>query len=384
MLARRILAIAMPHLLPYSLLCNASCSCVCWLIFWVCASWQPLVAADSSTSSTVESCFPGRASSPQIVTQEPRLVAEDPFGKKFQVDLSNQDSIPLLHVYGSPYELGRAHGALLKFEIQNMYFEFFRYLENLAINALHLNILPDMLARCLARLMVNFALDLTYLLTWKFTPSRYVDEMVGLADGANVNYRDVVRIQMFPELSKASCSMLGSWGSATFDTSKAGSLYQLRALDWDMTSPIIGFHTIIFFHPADGNQFAIFTWSGFIGCVTGYSGMLGVSEKVTLEKPKHQPPGVVFIDKYVQPSNDPCMEDLVNNSYGVLNGTSLLKMVSVLRSGDMHIAIYDFSANLVYFSWAVMNQTMKTIQLAYKRPFLKIDMGSLLQSNART
>ncbi|KAJ7211548.1 hypothetical protein O6H91_Y478100 [Diphasiastrum complanatum] len=319
-----------------------------------------------------------------------------------------------------------------------------------------------MLARCLARLMVNFALDLTYLLTWKFTPSRYVDEMVGLADGANVNYRDVVRIQMFPELSKASCSMLGSWGSATFDTSKAGSLYQLRALDWDMTSPIIGFHTIIFFHPADGNQFAIFTWSGFIGCVTGYSGMLGVSEKVwlesgqvysrvgmpwhfvlrdvlqftkniqttklflesvkrtcplfvgigsslqnkfvllsysldavelyddsnftlvTLEKPKHQPPGVVFIDKYVQPSNDPCMEDLVNNSYGVLNGTSLLKMVSVLRSGDMHIAIYDFSANLVYFSWAVMNQTMKTIQLAYKRPFLKIDMGSLLQSNART
>lgn len=54
----------------------------------------------------------------------------------------------------------------------------------------------------------------------------------------------------------------------------------MRALDWDLSAPLLDYHTVIYFYPSDGNPFVTFTWAGFVGCVSGYSGRLGISEKV--------------------------------------------------------------------------------------------------------
>ena len=44
----------------------------------------------------------------------------------------------------------------------------------------------------------------------------------------------ISRLNMFPELIQADCTIAGVYGPATAD----GKLYHLRALDWDKTAPL--------------------------------------------------------------------------------------------------------------------------------------------------
>ncbi len=88
----------------------------------------------------------------------------------------------------------------------------------------------------------------------------------------------ILTCQMLPELVKAGCSMFGAWGSATPN----GSLVQMRALDWDMTTPLMLCPAVTVFHPdADnGHAWASLSWMGFVGALTGMSEVkLGISEK---------------------------------------------------------------------------------------------------------
>lgn len=51
------------------------------------------------------------------------------------------------------------------------------------------------------------------LLIGDYTPDRFKDEIRGLAEGASVSEKDVIRLNMLPELIKAGCSMFGAWGN---------------------------------------------------------------------------------------------------------------------------------------------------------------------------
>jgi hypothetical protein len=77
------------------------------------------------------------------------------------------------------------------------------------------------------------ALDWCAEITQPFTPQIYYDELRGLADASGIDYQLLLRLNMFPEITKASCSFFGAWGDATVD----GSTIQLRALDYDTVGP---------------------------------------------------------------------------------------------------------------------------------------------------
>ncbi|CAE7503135.1 dcd1B, partial [Symbiodinium microadriaticum] len=80
----------------------------------------------------------------------------------------------------------------------------------------------------------------------------------------------LLRLNMFAELTKASCSFFGAWGEAT--AKDTGKTYQLRALDYDTTGPFKDFPQITNYHPTDGGHaFANMGWPGSIGIMTGYS-----------------------------------------------------------------------------------------------------------------
>mmetsp|Transcript_8941 Transcript_8941/g.11057 ORF Transcript_8941/g.11057 Transcript_8941/m.11057 type:complete len:288 (-) Transcript_8941:56-919(-) len=107
--------------------------------------------------------------------------------------------------------------------------------------------------------------------------------MQGLADGSGIPLAKIIQVQMIPELIRAHCSMVGAWGDAITNTT--GSLYQLRALDWSTNGPFQKYPQVTVYHPEDnsGHPFAILTWTGFIGAITGYSSSsVGVCEKVWL------------------------------------------------------------------------------------------------------
>lgn len=65
--------------------------------------------------------------------------------------------------------------------------------------------------------LANWALDLNWKIAEPFTPARYDEEMKGIADGSGgkVDYLKLRRINMFPELTQAACTIVGAWGPAT-------------------------------------------------------------------------------------------------------------------------------------------------------------------------
>lgn len=103
--------------------------------------------------------------------------------------------------------------------------------------------------------------------------------MKGVAKGSGQSVKTWRRINMIPELLKASCSLGGWWGPAT----ESGSLIQLRALDWEEHAPISKFPLIAVYHPIETGSvpFANIAWAGFLGSLTGYSSArIGVSERL--------------------------------------------------------------------------------------------------------
>lgn len=187
----------------------------------------------------------------------------------------------VLHLYGTPYEMGYAHGQLLSPQIKQLYSELYPWIYEQIEQSLEF--LPQVVQNYIAEFGVAAGLDFTWAATKDFWPAHWQEEMQGLADGAGVPYSQVVQVHMFPELTKASCSMWGAWGPAIAKV--GGSLYQLRALDWATNGPFQQYPTLFVYHPGAGNgsAFSSLAWSGFIGGLTGFSSNpVGVCEKVWL------------------------------------------------------------------------------------------------------
>ena len=96
------------------------------------------------------------------------------------------------------------------------------------------------------------------------------------------------RMNYFPELIKAACSVVGVWGPATVD----GKVYHLRALDWDANSPASQHPSVVIYEPSEegSNTFANIGFLGLIGSLTGMSKKVTIGEKVMIENDKSQYP----------------------------------------------------------------------------------------------
>ncbi len=71
----------------------------------------------------------------------------------------------------------------------------------------------------LFKVFLDFLLDLNYYITLKYTPSRFDEEMKGIAAGSKglVSYELIRRLNIFPELTQAACTIVGAWDNATLD-----------------------------------------------------------------------------------------------------------------------------------------------------------------------
>lgn len=162
-------------------------------------------------------------------------------------------------VWGTAYERGYAQGQMMKTEIANTLHSLKEIVEAQLVKW------ADQLPPALRKLFEEFgseavtiALSLEIIATEPFVGKYYLDEIRGMADASGIAYSDILRGAMFPELVKASCSMVGAWGSAT----TSGGLVQLRALDWDTTTimqnyPLLlvqqvirSFNVVVFFYDA--------------------------------------------------------------------------------------------------------------------------------------
>jgi hypothetical protein len=186
-----------------------------------------------------------------------------------------EDIIPIVHMWGSAYQRGFAHGTLMKDKVSDFMNQTWTYFEDQveqAINGSSTKLtIPPTILQWIANVGLDVALDLTYDATIAYTNPQFYTEMHGLADGAGTSFDTLRRIHMIGELTKGSCSMYGAWGTATPD----GGLMQLRALDWDVGGPFKNFPQLSVYHTngssVEGYSWVNVGWSGWIASITGAS-----------------------------------------------------------------------------------------------------------------
>lgn len=214
-----------------------------------------------------------------ILTGAPVFVKSVTNAKLYTVG-SGDDIINVVHLWGTPFEMGLAHGTLMKdkaSQFMNGVWDYLLVQVEQAINGTFHKLKP-WFVDLVAEHGLEAALDLTYDATRRYTGDYFEEEIRGLALATGVSEVIIRNVHMIGELTKGSCSMYGAWGQATAST---GSLMQLRALDWDVDGPFKNYPQITVYHPNpnNGHAFANIGWTGWIGSITGFSSVdMAISE----------------------------------------------------------------------------------------------------------
>ena len=97
--------------------------------------------------------------------------------------------------------------------------------------------------------------------------------------------------------------------------------------------------------------------------------------------------GLVWVDKHTQPSQDPCMTQLLEYYYQAIDPSAVFTNVTAqFQTGDTQALVYDFANDYVYVSncgiWDPANGLYG--QPAYDRQFTRFDMQALWNEPAPT
>lgn len=173
-----------------------------------------------------------------------------------------EDRITVLHVSGSPYEMGYEHGRLLREQVQltvqDVTIGLRRFLPRTVRNTWLLTTGDK------DRIMAGI-LDRAWAQMSPFVPPADLEELRGLADGSGVPLVVLQRLHAIPDFSETSCSGLVARDQATRD----GHVYQLRILDYGNQFGLEKRPLLIVYRPADSYAFVNVGWIGFIGVVSG-------------------------------------------------------------------------------------------------------------------
>jgi len=166
--------------------------------------------------------------------------------------LERIDGYPVLHLKGTPYEMGYQHGVLFRDHVR----ENARYMldvkgEQLALEWGPIRVKPRVLIESIIETQKRFVSD------------RYLEEIRGLADGSGLPEADVRLTNFIPEMFH--CSGFALMNSATQD----GTLYHGRVLDYAIDWRLQEHAVIVVAEPEGRIPFVNVTYAGFIGSVTG-------------------------------------------------------------------------------------------------------------------
>lgn len=155
---------------------------------------------------------------------------------------------PLVVVRGTPYEMGKKHGELVKPQATELIHHFLKAVQQAE---------PER--------FTNKILDDAWTAIAPHTDKRFHEELRGLSAGTGIPMQTLQRAHAMPVVGNYSCSSIAVWGSAT----KNGHLLQTRNLDWDMHVRAQEFPCIVVYVPDKGIPHVNITFAGCIGSNTG-------------------------------------------------------------------------------------------------------------------
>jgi hypothetical protein len=167
--------------------------------------------------------------------------------------VAEQDGLPVVHLSGTPYEIGYQHGTLLRQQVRDHYQQLYGYMQSL----------PKF--RFCRRFQVNFILNWFWDDLEPYVPKEFLEEMRGLADGSGVPLADIYRAHAIPDIHSTACSVGAFWGAATAD----GRMVGFRNLDWNRRMGVHNHGCVFVISPEGRHSFANIGFVGFIGALSG-------------------------------------------------------------------------------------------------------------------
>jgi len=167
---------------------------------------------------------------------------------------------PVIHLKGTPYEMGYQHGALCQ-ERTRAGLDAFEALLELGQRETGLPVF-----------VMNFLLDCVYRRCSPYIPEKFKRELEGLADGSGVDLAVLRRVHVISIVTERNCSSFAVFGQATAD----GRLFHGHNFDWNMDAGIQNNAALFLYEPEGGVPFAAYGYAGMIGFVSGMN-MSGIA-----------------------------------------------------------------------------------------------------------
>ncbi len=167
----------------------------------------------------------------------------------YPASLQILDGYRVLHLQGSPEDLGRQHGSLMRETVQ-------RVLQDVILDGPAST--PDGRLR-----LYQGAMHME-----QYLPESYRRELRALAEFARVDYEPLVALQLFGDVDRAGSHSLGAGGCSSYaaygPATKTGELIAGRNLDyWDNSASTYG-AVLICYYPDEGIPFVTVSWAGII------------------------------------------------------------------------------------------------------------------------
>jgi isopenicillin-N N-acyltransferase-like protein len=264
----------------------------------------------------------------QPAEAEPRNIIST-YGKGYLEDING---LLVLHVKGSPYEMGYQNGFLLRNRIQIE-------MQNRLIYIINSGYSYEYLVNC-ARTMEPHI------------PEEYIEEMQGLADGANVSYTTVlIEVLFFSDIQFYGTEWTGCSGFVVFgNATKDGHLYHGRALDYAVThGGSIALITV--YEPEDGNVFVNVSNIGETAVLTGMN-KEGITIQTNLSSSNDQTldglSNFFMLKKVLQYSND------LTEAIDIIRETDRTHGCNILLGDgkDLNACAVEISDNYCEVFWA--------------------------------
>jgi isopenicillin-N N-acyltransferase-like protein len=184
--------------------------------------------------------------------------------QKVSDHLYRVNGLRVVHVWGSPREMGRQQGEALAAEIKA---GLRKYMQRKVRDDWGYSV--EYQRRCAASMV-------------KHIPPEYIEEMHGLAEGAGVPYEEILLLHTHADMvhfgkewgkvtdgrqrrPESLCSNFVAFGPATVD----GKVYHGRNLDWTTGTGIQETAMLLIAEPEGKVPFALLAWAGCVGGVTG-------------------------------------------------------------------------------------------------------------------
>lgn len=201
-------------------------------------------------------CLAGALAS-SLPAAEPQVQLAEKSGREFVARhgsgwLEREQGLLILHVAGTPYEMGEQHGRLLKDHCRtNLNYLMKEKASEVSYKVAGINFGPEMVIGGIV------GVQRPHLPNW------YTEELRGLAAGAGLPLGRVERANFIPELFH--CSGFAVHKTATID----GKLYHGRVLDYSTDWKLQEHAVLVIAKPDEGHPFVNITFAGFVGCVSG-------------------------------------------------------------------------------------------------------------------